>query len=1072
MDLSLRWLALAGLVLFWLAGPLKADSAAEIEQYQQQIEQLSASEAAVDISRRQLLQRLVSTLQGEIQQSERIESLQQELDQQPALQSELQDRLLTPLQPEPELEPEISDKALDKLITDINLNLLEIKRRQAQYKQTEGQALQRQQSIREQLSDLKVTGELADRSADPENSELLERLRNARFSEHSLRVQALELELLVLPRRTEIAKMQWQIAEQERLRQVARLDQLVVLKQERQRQQAEKTLKDLEYGSEEGSASPLLVMERDKNRLLSAALRTVLQAIDSREQERKALQERLTLLNSAFSVISQQLELETSQITPDQIQFMFANRTPLETGQTINRIARLQLDGNQLEQQSSELSQRLNDAEPLPGVELSAAQERVLLEIRTNRLRLLNQSVEAHQQLVDTLSQVLSLQRQINQKIEGSRELISRHLLWNPVTGPVSGKWLQEIAVSVKQLHGHWLKSLSEPLLIMGERFNIQVILAGLLCAGLLWLRAYTNRHQQRWAQQIGNVVDDRFHHSLQSFLLMPILAAAVPLFVWVVGINLINPGHPEAEIWTSMLQATVTLTWIILTLRAWLKRPYGLFMAHFGLNPVLAGGFRKRLAWVYPLALPAILLQLYCWNIDTDEMRSGLVRLTQVGLLLWVGLVLFSVLRLQPAGDDQEQDMPVWWMRVEHWTLGILFFGLLMLVLNVMGYLFTANFLIFALAQLLTVFLLTYIFFKLGMRLVLISKRRLEFDRVRERRAEMLEQRKNPDEDQPPPLETNFLNLKTISDHSKTLLKTSAVLVFVSLLWLTMADYFTFFGALDNVELWSTVSADGSAAAVTLKSVLFGVVILSLCLLAAYNLPGLLQLLVLRNLELAPGTGYAISSLIKYVLILVGVLGAFSSFGLEWGKLQWLVAALGVGLGFGLQEIVANFVSGLIILFEKPVRIGDTVTIDGLTGTVTRIQIRATTIIDWDRKEVIIPNKTFITQQLINWSLTDSTTRIVIPVGVAYGSDTELARGLMLEAAAEEERVLQDPKPEAFFTGFGDSTLNLELRLFVSAMADRLEMTHRVNTSIDRKFKQAGLEIAFPQLDVHIKRN
>lgn len=286
------------------------------------------------------------------------------------------------------------------------------------------------------------------------------------------------------------------------------------------------------------------------------------------------------------------------------------------------------------------------------------------------------------------------------------------------------------------------------------------------------------------------------------------------------------------------------------------------------------------------------------------------------------------------------------------------------------------------------------------------------------------------------------------------------------------MSGYLPLFGVLDNIELWSSVSSDGETALVTLKSVIFGVALLSLCLLAAYNLPGLLELLILRNLDLSPGTGYAISSLLKYTLIMVGVLVAFSSFGLEWGKLQWLVAALGVGLGFGLQEIVANFVSGLIILFEKPVRIGDTVTIDGLTGTVTRIQIRATTITDWDRKEVIIPNKAFITQQLINWSLTDSITRIVVPVGIAYGSDTEQARELLLAAANEEERVLQDPKPEAFFTEFADSSLTLELRFYVSAMADRLEMTHRVNTRIAEKFKKVNIEIAFPQLDVHLKRS
>ena len=243
------------------------------------------------------------------------------------------------------------------------------------------------------------------------------------------------------------------------------------------------------------------------------------------------------------------------------------------------------------------------------------------------------------------------------------------------------------------------------------------------------------------------------------------------------------------------------------------------------------------------------------------------------------------------------------------------------------------------------------------------------------------------------------------------------------------------------------------------------------LCILAAYNLPGLLELLVLRHIDLSPGTSYAITSITKYILLVVSIMAGASQLGLEWAKLQWLVAALGVGLGFGLQEIVANFVSGLILLFEKPIRIGDTGTIGNFSGTVTRIQIRATTIVDWDRKEVIIPNKNFVTDQLINWSLTDPITRVVIPVGVAYGSDTHLAQELLLDVAHQHPKVLKEPEPNAYFLAFGASTLDMELRLFVSSMSDRLTTTHEINQAIDAAFKAHNIEIAFPQLDIHLHR-
>lgn len=138
---------------------------------------------------------------------------------------------------------------------------------------------------------------------------------------------------------------------------------------------------------------------------------------------------------------------------------------------------------------------------------------------------------------------------------------------------------------------------------------------------------------------------------------------------------------------------------------------------------------------------------------------------------------------------------------------------------------------------------------------------------------------------------------------------------------------------------------------------------------------------------------------------------------GVDWSKLQWLVAALGVGLGFGLQEIFANFISGLIILFEKPIRIGDTVTIRDLTGSITRINTRATTITDWDRKEIIVPNKAFITEQFINWSLSDSVTRVVLTIPAAAEANSEEVTNVLLKAAHRCQYVLDTPPPEVFWS-------------------------------------------------------
>ncbi|HQL54788.1 MAG TPA: mechanosensitive ion channel, partial [Phycisphaerae bacterium] len=176
------------------------------------------------------------------------------------------------------------------------------------------------------------------------------------------------------------------------------------------------------------------------------------------------------------------------------------------------------------------------------------------------------------------------------------------------------------------------------------------------------------------------------------------------------------------------------------------------------------------------------------------------------------------------------------------------------------------------------------------------------------------------------------------------------------------------------------------------------------------------------------------------------------------------------VGLGFGLQEIFANFVSGLMLLFERPIRIGDTVTIGNITGTVTRIQIRATTITDWDRKELVIPNKEFITGQVVNWTLSDPMQRIVTTVGVAYGSDTDLVEKLLYQVAREEPNVLAEPEPRVYFRGFGESTLDFELRVFISHIDLLVRTKHQLHKAIDQAFRAAGIEIAFPQRDLHVR--
>jgi len=184
----------------------------------------------------------------------------------------------------------------------------------------------------------------------------------------------------------------------------------------------------------------------------------------------------------------------------------------------------------------------------------------------------------------------------------------------------------------------------------------------------------------------------------------------------------------------------------------------------------------------------------------------------------------------------------------------------------------------------------------------------------------------------------------------------------------------------------------------------------------------------------------------------------------------QWLAAGLSVGLGFGLQEVVANFVCGLILLFEQPIRVGDVVTLDTVTGVVSRIRIRATTVTTWERQEYVIPNKDLITGRVINWTLSDSVNRAELTVGVAYGTDTRRVIELLRELCGDISDILVDPAPIITFEQFGDSTLNIVVRFYLASLDNRLGAISELHSQIHERFNAEGIEIAFPQVDVHMK--
>lgn len=227
----------------------------------------------------------------------------------------------------------------------------------------------------------------------------------------------------------------------------------------------------------------------------------------------------------------------------------------------------------------------------------------------------------------------------------------------------------------------------------------------------------------------------------------------------------------------------------------------------------------------------------------------------------------------------------------------------------------------------------------------------------------------------------------------------------------------------------------------------------------------------LLSRARMEPGARLAAGSIVRYAVISIGFVIILQTAGIDLTALNVLAGAVGIGLGFGLQNIVNNFISGIIILFERPIKVGDRIVVGDIEGNVEHIGARSTTVVTNDNITIIVPNSRFITENVINWSHSDRVVRFRIPVSVAYGSDLELVDRLLLEAAAECPDVLAEPPPGTRLMAFGDSGLNFELRAWSTSLIHRRGLlTSKLNLAICRKFAEHGVEIPYPRRDLTIR--
>jgi small-conductance mechanosensitive channel len=249
----------------------------------------------------------------------------------------------------------------------------------------------------------------------------------------------------------------------------------------------------------------------------------------------------------------------------------------------------------------------------------------------------------------------------------------------------------------------------------------------------------------------------------------------------------------------------------------------------------------------------------------------------------------------------------------------------------------------------------------------------------------------------------------------------------------------------------------------------MFALVVFAFFILSRILNRGLLRRL-LRKLQIDEGIQYTMTRVSHYITMIIGAIVAFQFVGVNLSGLAVIFGLLSVGIGFGLQNVTSNFVAGLILLFERPIKIGDRITVGNTEGDVIAIRMRATTILSVNNISIIVPNSEFVSSNVINWSHGDPKIRLDISVGVSYASDVDRVFEALLEVAKEHAKILNTPAPDVLLDGFGDSAWDMRLRVWIAHPKQHYTIRSELNTAIVHKFRDYGIEIPFPQRDLHVR--
>ncbi len=894
----------------------------------------------------------------------------------------------------------------------------------------------------------------------------------------------------------------------------------------------EKLVKENDEVKELASADGKLKLFAAKNVDLADTLSSVNDELEKTREAKLATAARYDKLDTQFKEISTKLQ-SRGHVSEAIGGMLRANRKDLpdlrrRRRQSADRktkiydigFEKIRIDDQlaELEDQEAQLNAQLEELEEFADKASLNALGGLVRKLPTQRKDTLERLQSAYKDYGDDLQKLDVEEDDLITLTEKYAAFVDERVLWIRSTPPIALADIQDSIRSVQWLSWNRFRKVGiafwESLF---DRMTTNLIYA-LGFIGLLIYRLRFRGHINELGKQAAARNCRDFSITLEVLAYTAARAATWPLvFVWIAwNLSFLDPE--KIELARPLSAAFLTVAALSYPILFWWRavRVHGLAEAHLDWSTQKRQVTERSLRLVIPVVLPAIaFFEFYSSSgkliYEKSAGRFCFVLATLciawcVGKLTSPQSGIFATYLNRHRDQWFDQLKSIWYPAM---VLIPLSFGLLAL----MGYQYTA-------AELLRRFYISaaflsglYLLSAVCLRWLLVNRRKLAIQQAHERLAEFQQQQKAKAEgaehsDLPTSptgetldgvTESPHIDLSQVSMQSKRLLgsfTTMSALIGLYLIWIAVLPALA---KLDEYQVWpltagnvaasQTVDMSSDPAAenensesigqahavstvggITLGQVITALVIVVMTIIAVQNIPGLLEIALLQRLPIDLSIRYAITTVTRYVIIIIGVSLAFSRVGIGWSQVQFLAAAISVGLGFGLQEIFANFMSGLILLFERPLRAGDVITVGDVSGQVVQIRTRATTVRDWDCKELVVPNKEFITGKVLNWTLSDTVNRIVVNVGIAYGSDIKLARQILLDVASDHPIVTAEPSPSVTFGAFGDSTLDFTLRCYVPNIDNRLSVVHELHEAIHDRLSDAGIEIPFPQRDLNVR--